>query len=138
MVSCRNVPRLWSASRKSWLKSRNPFHDAYSCINRVQRQRQLHKNTFVTPNQRVGFGQMTESQKDRLNALVTDMFTLKNCRLTTFDFHRISNLRRRHRHHLQWTGIRLLRPLQPFRRQMAIRRSPKRQCSEVALWLPHF
>lgn len=36
---------------------------------RVQRQRQVYKNTFVTPKARKSFGQMTEEQKQKLEAL---------------------------------------------------------------------
>jgi hypothetical protein len=35
-------------------------------MHRVQRQRQLYKNTFVTPGQRKDFGQMTDGQKAML------------------------------------------------------------------------
>ena len=34
-----------------------------------QRQRQVYKNTFVTPKARKAFGQMTEEQKEKLEAL---------------------------------------------------------------------
>jgi len=38
-------------------------------LRRVQRQRQLYKNTFVTPGQRKDFGQMTDGQKAMLATL---------------------------------------------------------------------
>lgn len=39
---------------------RSPF------LERVQRQRQLYKNTYTTPGAREGFGQMTDGQRDKL------------------------------------------------------------------------
>ena len=39
------------------------------CVRRVQRLRQLHKNTYVTPKARANFGQMTDGQKKALDQL---------------------------------------------------------------------
>lgn len=39
---------------------------------RVQRQRQVYKNTFVTPKARKSFGQMSDEQKAKLEALKFD------------------------------------------------------------------
>ena len=57
---CQRVPRPQRAALMVCLTS---------CFRRVQRLRQLHKNTYVTPKARANFGQMTAEQKKQLEGI---------------------------------------------------------------------
>ena len=54
---------------KTFTPNLDPSHPKIDLGKWCQRQRQLYKNTYVTPRARRNFGQLTEEQKGRLDGL---------------------------------------------------------------------